>query len=535
MTLLLSLFRLLKPNDDIEHRRYAVRMKKVYFCLFLSVLIACSCVDDKVGRALDELDDAISQMASYNADFLGRAAEMRVRYVRIQDVSRKWETADSLQRRYHSYSTDSALFYLSEMKMYASTARQKMRTTLTDMEFMMVRMNCHDVLEEYLRLDTTGLYADKALLKTYISTGISLYHNLCSSAQRDDEVLQNLQRLRLEYAGLDSTSFYGQKTLAQYDRDNGDLPDALDRLLSLYTPDLDHHKKALTAYNIALIYKLLGKKDDAIVWLARSAENDIRSSGRDYLSLYELALMLYDRGLYQKANKYIEINLADAFSGNFNSRYINSGKAHVLVSEAERHAAHTRMLLMIAAISLLVVMVIVLIILLNYSSRQRLRIARLNHNLRDANKIKDSYVFRYMELSINYLDKCDDLRRKVMHVCKTEGVEAAMKMLRSPEEKYKEYEDFYKIFDETFLGLYPDFVQKVNSLLKAEHQFDIPVNNELRTELRMLAAIRIGITESGKISTFLKCSPTTIYTYRTRLHRAAICSKEEFEERIKTL
>lgn len=510
-------------------------MKKVYCCLFLSVLITCSCIDNKVERALDELDAVISQMASYNADFLERVAEMRDRYVLISDVSRKWETADSLQRRYHSYSTDSALFYLSEMKMYASTDRQKMRTTLTEMDFMMVRMNCHDVLEEYNRLDTTGLYADKALLKTYISTGISLYHNLCSSVQKDDEALKNLQRLRRDYIGLDSTSFYAQKTMAQYDRDNGNLPDALGRLLSLYAPDLDYHKKALTAYNIALIYKLLGKTDDAIVWLAKSAENDIRSSGRDYLSLYELSMMLYDRGLYQKANKYIEINLADAFSGNFNSRYINSGNAHVLVSEAERHAVHGRMLLMIAIISLLAVMVIVMIILLNYFSRQRLRIARLNNNLIDANKIKDGYLFRYMELSINYLDKCDDFRRKVMHVCKTEGLEAAMKMLRSPEWKYKEYENFYKIFDETFLGLYPDFVQKLNCLLKAEHQFDIPVNNELRTELRMIAAIRIGITESGKISTFLKCSPTTIYTYRTRLHRAAICPKDEFEERMKTL
>ena len=80
-----------------------------------------------------------------------------------------------------------------------------------------------------------------------------------------------------------------------------------------------------------------------------------------------------------------------------------------------------------------------------------------------------------------------------------------------------------------------DFVEKVNAMLREDSRFELQEDGELSTELRMLAAIRLGITESGKIARFLKCSPTTVYTYRTRLHRAALCGAEEFESRIRTL
>ena len=66
-----------------------------------------------------------------------------------------------------------------------------------------------------------------------------------------------------------------------------------------------------------------------------------------------------------------------------------------------------------------------------------------------------------------------------------------MKHLRSREDMYQEYDNFYTIFDETFLGIYPDFVQKVNALLREDARFPVPTTRILRTELRVLAAIRL--------------------------------------------
>ena len=122
--------------------------------------------------------------------------------------------------------------------------------------------------------------------------------------------------------------------------------------------------------------------------------------------------------------------------------------------------------------------------------------------------------------------------RAYMSLAKSDGLDAVMKALRSPAAMYNEYENYYQIFDETFLGIYPDFVEKVNALLSEDARFDLHGEKTLPTELRILAAVRIGITESGKIAKFLKCSPNTVYTYRAKLKRSAVCPKENFEAEI---
>ena len=116
---------------------------------------------------------------------------------------------------------------------------------------------------------------------------------------------------------------------------------------------------------------------------------------------------------------------------------------------------------------------------------------------------------------------------------KKESSDALMKELRNPTVMYEEYENYFKVFDETFLSIYPDFIEKLNSLLREEERI-VCKSNSLPTEARIMAAIRLGVTQSGKIATFLKCSPATVYTYRTKLRNAAI-SKDEFEELVKSL
>lgn len=90
----------------------------------------------------------------------------------------------------------------------------------------------------------------------------------------------------------------------------------------------------------------------------------------------------------------------------------------------------------------------------------------VNDHLRDANKIKDSYVFRYMQLATHYIGRVDEYRMELRKTAKTDGTEALMRKLRSPSDVDRSYRDFYRIFDETFLGIFPDFVERVNDLLE---------------------------------------------------------------------
>ena len=115
---------------------------------------------------------------------------------------------------------------------------------------------------------------------------------------------------------------------------------------------------------------------------------------------------------------------------------------------------------------------------------------------------------------------------------KTDGTEALMRKLRSPSDVDRNYRDFYRIFDETFLGIFPDFVERVNELLEEPARFPARSDGALSTELRILAVMRLGITDSGCIASFLNCASATVYTYRTKLRNSALGSRSDFERKI---
>jgi DNA-binding NarL/FixJ family response regulator len=56
----------------------------------------------------------------------------------------------------------------------------------------------------------------------------------------------------------------------------------------------------------------------------------------------------------------------------------------------------------------------------------------------------------------------------------------------------------------------------------------------LTTELRVLALLRLGITDNQKIADILRSSITTIYTYRSKIKSRAI-DKDSFEDSIRAI
>ena len=149
--------------------------------------------------------------------------------------------------------------------------------------------------------------------------------------------------------------------------------------------------------------------------------------------------------------------------------------------------------------------------------------------------MKEKYMFKYMYLSANFLKEMDEYRKDLRHIYKEQGIDVLMSKLREPEYMYMQYKSFYKLFDEIFLGIFPDFPDKVNSMLKEGKQINIKHKDTLPTEFRILAVIRLGITESRKIAEFLNTSVNTVYTYRTKMRYDSIDGPDKFEENIKNI
>ncbi|MFZ4582155.1 MAG: DUF6377 domain-containing protein, partial [Paludibacter sp.] len=96
----------------------------------------------------------------------------------------------------------------------------------------------------------------------------------------------------------------------------------------------------------------------------------------------------------------------------------------------------------------------------------------------------------------------------------------------------EEFDELYQNFDNTFLQLFPDFVGKVNELLNENDRFVLKMGDSLNPELRIIALIRLGISDGIKISQFLRYSLTTVYNYRTKTKNRTYLQKEEFDNRI---
>lgn len=87
---------------------------------------------------------------------------------------------------------------------------------------------------------------------------------------------------------------------------------------------------------------------------------------------------------------------------------------------------------------------------------------------------------------------------------------------------------YFQVFDSEFLKTFPDFIDKLNSLLQPDKQLKLQTGDRLTPELRIAAFIRLGVSDSTRIAGALNLSLNTIYTYRNRLRSRAI-DRENFD------
>ncbi len=517
-------------HPTISHRLAPVCAALCLSLLFPS-LVSCNGYD---GR-LKGLDNTIVRQNEYRDSVERRIVTLGQVFEAAPTDSLKWEAARRIYQCSIHWSRDTVFRYQHLMETLASDSRQALFSRMAKVRILLDKNENALAERLFLDTDTFAMSGERPLLLEWLRCRMVLYTELASDSVSEAEVLrygETVSQTRRRYLGIDSTSFYARRVKAQLLRDEGETAAALEAFVRLYEEEDVHHSKASAAYSISRIYEAAGEDELRFDWLVRSAEQDFKAAERGYMSLYELALMLYDRGQYRRAERYISQNLMDVTAGNFSKRLLNSGKANLIITEASRRVERNRFIYLTIGAGFVFLLLVVIFILFQRGIRLQRGLEDTNRKLTDANKIKNGYVFRYMELALHFIDRIGETRNDLRAIGKSEGFDAVMKALRSPSMMYREYEDYYRVFDETFLGLYPDFVEKVNELLSEDCRFVVPENGALPTELRMLAAIRIGITGSGQIAKFLKCSPNTVYTYRAKLKRAALCPKEEFEARI---
>lgn len=339
-------------------------------------------------------------------------------------------------------------------------------------------------------------------------------------------------------------------------------------LLENYSPD--EHEYAMYAYDRARILEAMERRDEMREWFARSAISDIRTATKDHASLCSLAQNLLECDDIDRAFRYVTISLNDALFYNAKLRpwqisavipeiekaYQQKQQAHQLT--LERQEAHSRYLAIIISVLAVLLMAICgymahLLRRARKSSRkiremnERIagtnselqllneKLGSVNSDLREANAVKEEYIALFLSMCSDYIEKLTTMQRSVRRKLSQGKAEELERDLQSSSLMDEELENFYQMFDNAFLSLYPNFVEEFNALLKPDAHIEPKRGERLNTELRIFALIRLGIHDSSRIASLLRYSVNTIYNYRARTKNNALDDRDSFEERIKTI
>jgi hypothetical protein len=95
-----------------------------------------------------------------------------------------------------------------------------------------------------------------------------------------------------------------------------------------------------------------------------------------------------------------------------------------------------------------------------------------------------------------------------------------------------ELKEFYHNFDTIFLSIFPTFVEDLNASLVEEEGIHLKKEEQLNTELRVFALIRLGISDSLKIARLLHYSVNSIYNYRVKIKNKAAGDRGKFGKQV---
>jgi hypothetical protein len=334
------------------------------------------------------------------------------------------------------------------------------------------------------------------------------------------------------------------------------------KLLLPYFPTIkeNNHDRAIIAYSISEAYHGKKERDLEKRWLAISANYDIQSANKEYISLRSLAFLLYEDGDIDRAYKYIRRSLDDALFCNARLRTIEISAMVPIIDKAyqlQTQARQRDLIISLVSISLLSLFLIVAIFFV-YRQMKKLAVTRkdlsiandqlndVNHELSginqelkvtndtllEANIIKEEYIGRYMDQCSVYIDKLDEYRRLLNKTAVAGKIDELLHSIKSKQFIEDELKEFYDNFDSSFLQLFPTFVEEFKRLLSDHEDIQLKPGQLMNTELRIFALIRLGITDSVKISHFLRYSLSTIYNYRTKLRNKALGKRDEFEANV---
>ncbi|MEG1700673.1 MAG: DUF6377 domain-containing protein [Alistipes sp.] len=480
---------------------------------------------------------------------------------------------DQLAVAYTPYQSDSTLWYFKQNLKYANRLQDQNLIVKAKSSIALCYSLGGRFFEAERMLGSIGdtLHINKDALLAYYTAqhrkNRELYNLSKSDIEPDDD--RELLRARDHYYAIQAVRvstkattrlYYGyMHAIGEQAWETASL--MCDSLLALSPPNSHIYAKA--ANHKAQLVDRLGFDEEKIKWLVRSAMADVQAAVRDHGSLCAIADELLRHGEVERAMNYIRLAINDTRFFNSPMRSWRDMAILPQIESAynERNARlHTMYIVLIVIITLFFVTAVIggLFVLrqnrrlhtiqqILHKSNEKLE--QLTHSLResneqlnaqnlritDANRIKEVYIGGFLQTISEYINKMADIYRHANKMLRDDRIDDLKSEFARNTVHNDELKEFYALFDATFLGLFPTFVEELNELLKPEIATETRHGKNLTTELRIYALIRLGISDTATIAALLHCSIRTVYNYRSVTQRHARCDISNFEQQVQMI
>lgn len=512
----------------------------------LVLLSSCGMSNGSDEALLRELDRCIAERERYHQPRERQVDSLKALLTDTMSHYERFEVYGRLVETYRSYNLDSQQYYTEARLRMASTPFERQVSLLNYSEVLMRSGMYHETIQY---MDSALVESLTPVLEPYYShlqrTLFGLMRDFAITDRERQTYTAITQQYREQMMSVHPAgSFLHELVRADYLYEKQEYDSAL-HVLQAYeqaNPVEGKYEEPVFAFTRAQIYKKMGNSRQAEHYLIIASIADLQNAIREYVALRELAVLLYEQGDVERAFRYMQCAVQDATSGSERVRSIETSQLYPVINGAYLRQMQRHHILMMSLFTSVSVIVVMLIGFLLYVSRKRHQLAALNDrlaqsndNLRQSNQIKAVYIGRYMEMASLLINRFDSWRKQLRVLANSQKYGKLEAVLNSKSFTQEQLETFYRDFDEAFLHIFPDFVEQVRELLVPEAEIRIKANERLNTDLRVLALIRLGITDSKQIADFLRYSLSTIYNSRTRMRNLARGDRDHFEEKVAAL
>ena len=537
----------------------------VIVLVLAGVISASAASHDNFSR----LDSLIAEQSHIIDRKEAHLSQLKERLSRETAPAERYGTMKQLYEEYAAYQYDSAYAYVSHCLALARQMNDDrlLNESRLDLAHILSTACLMDQARLLLgQIDTTRLSATQLIRYYRTRTDLLIYQaEYMQGTQYAAEAVQQLIALRRRTAALsvphDDVNYL--LTVAECRADSGQPREAiglLEKLMQQYHSG--ERLYSIITSTMSFHYGQLGDKEKQMQYLINSAESDLEGCIRENTSLRAIADILFDEGDIDRAYRYMRVAVDDANFYGTRLRNIEASRIVPKILDAyqtKQDRNHRNMMWLLGAISVIALLLVGGVIAI-YQLLKRYRrlneqkkaineqlsqvnaqlgdtveqLHESNAQLREREKLKEEYIARFLTLSSRFIDRGEEQRKALYRLYRDRKTEDLARELKSTHSGAENAKLFYENFDHAFLNIFPNFVDEVNKLLQDDGKIEVKQGKRLTTESRVLALIRIGITDNQSIAAILRASLTTIYTYRSKLKARAI-NKDDFETRVKNI